>query len=360
MITALGIFIAALAIAFQRTASAAPDDFSDPINLESHNIAFSALYFWVIPAICLSCTVGTSQSELAIPRTLGQLQMTFDQHGQDVLSKIIQDKDRRITKGGIYSWQPDKWRWKPQTIWKWHPDNIKTIQLAGLSFTFVALGLVAAILVSALTPPDGFDCRHIGQLSIFLVWLLSCLSNRLIQTSCNESRFRITFIKDTCSMLGTLIGIILTHIGLFNRCSCWTQWGNAGLALPQEPAVAVILNLRINTWYSGIVFGCIAIELIMFGFIACWFRLAFKVFLQRDDGKSNIDFLQHLDPREWWRSLMKMITSRQSQHARTPDVEDQKLRLIPSSRSWTSEGNEMQEAVQRAADRHSHDSTQVE
>ena len=305
--------------------------------------------------------MGTSQSELAIPHTLGQLQKSLDRGSRDILRKIIQDKDRRIAKGGIYSWQPDKWRWYPQTtrylFWDWNPDNIKTIQLAGLSFTFVALGLVAAILVSALIPPDGFDCRHIGQLSIFLVWLLSCLSNSLIQTSCyEESRFWITFIKDTCFMLATLIGIIFMYIGLFNRCSCWTQWGNAGLALPQEPAVAAILNHRIKTWYPGIVFGCIAIELILFGFIVCWFRLAFRVFTQRDDGKSNTDFLRHL-----WMSPMKMITSQQSQHARSPDVEDQTLELIPSTHlSGTNEGLEMQEAIQRAADRHSHDSTQEE
>ena len=75
------IFIGAIGIAIGKTASAAESGASSDtvfINVEAHGIAFSALYFWIIPAVFLSSVIGVSQTEAAIPRILRRFQIDLD------------------------------------------------------------------------------------------------------------------------------------------------------------------------------------------------------------------------------------------------------------------------------------------
>jgi hypothetical protein len=69
VLVAQGVFISSVAISFAKTLAAKPGP-SNYINIEAHSIAFSAIYFWIIPAVLLSSVIGVSQSELAIPRIL--------------------------------------------------------------------------------------------------------------------------------------------------------------------------------------------------------------------------------------------------------------------------------------------------
>ena len=73
IVAAQVIFIGAIAIAFAKTAAS---DANSPnptvfINVEAHSIAFSAQFFWVIPAVIMASVIGVSQTEHAIPRILG-------------------------------------------------------------------------------------------------------------------------------------------------------------------------------------------------------------------------------------------------------------------------------------------------
>ena len=228
------------------------------------------------------------------------------------LNESLDDR-RRISHGGIYSWQP--FRWQRETSnnaqdWKRH---------ALPAYSIVILGTITGMTISGLVPPDGPDCRHFGELSTCLVWLLSAwLDTRLnsmiplgdtIQEPDNKVSeatlkkmlehkqnllFRWTVTKDVIISIATLGGVIAVQVGVLNRCSCYTMWGLRGVALPGMPTVYEKLRHRLSTWYPALAFTCIGIELLIVPALIYWqYPDAFRVYLQRDDGTPNLKWLQN-------------------------------------------------------------------
>ena len=289
IIIALAIFIGAVGIAVGKTASAGAFSETVFINIEAHGIATSAMYFWVIPAVFLSSVIGVSQTQAAIPRILRRLEselrlLELPQEKIEALDKLNavhqrpdDDSDeRRIFYGGIYSWQPAE-------SGKWNGFALSAILI-------VIIGTITALTISALVPPDGPDCRQIGDLCMCLAWILSA-SLDTIFTYKDEHQalwFYGTLMKDILIALGTVVWIILVHVGYLNRCACYTRGGKVPLALPEMPQVADILSHRINTIYPGIAFASIGLELIVIpSIIGILYSDALRVFIQRDDGNSH-------------------------------------------------------------------------
>lgn len=349
IIVAQMFFIGAVAIAIFRTrASAGHSALSDTvfINVEAHSIAFSAQYFWIIPAVFLSSIIGVSQTEASIPRILRRFQGDLDrlnlpkkvQMPNHCLKDLREDK-RRIFYGGIYSWQPSKWQWKNPSFVKSprtpHQSSTTTSRYelleqnlranpkdltapadestsntgtshthapgsrhALLSYAVLILSTGTGMVVSVFVPPDGFNCRHVGELLICTAWIISALADLLLNylwpLSSNKlsTLFWMTLVKDFLITVATMGGIVVTQIGVFNRCSCYTLWGRTGLALPERPDIAQTLFRRLNTVYPAVTFSSIGIELVIVPLYLCiHYRDALRVFVQRDDRRSN---------REWF------------------------------------------------------------
>ena len=323
VVVAQAFFIGSVAIAFGRTETTAeepnPTTF---INIEAHSIAYTALYFWLIPAVLLASVIGVSQTENAFPRILRRLQEDLDREFPlwttslpnnhltygDVVGRP--DASLRERSGGIYTWQPTG---APPIVNTQTPPALPhpDVQPPPLGFRrrfwracarltslkrgsstlphfLVFAGALTAILISFLVPPVGFECRHIGQLLIYSAWLLSFLSNSIPWYNHQKRQFYFTFVKDILITIATMGGIIVTQVGVFNRCSCYTLWGKVGLALPEVSWVAGTLVHRISTVYPAIAFICIALELVVFPTMIVWeHRHAARVFMQRDDQVSN-------------------------------------------------------------------------
>ena len=152
--------------------------------------------------------------------------------------------------------------------------------------------------VSAFVPPDGWDCRHYGEILILIAWLLSAqidigLSRRSPLNKGNRNKlFWSTGLKDLLVTIVTMGIIITAQVGVFNKCECYTRSGKTGLALPEMPETAQTLYYRLKTLYSGITFTCIGIELIIVPlFISIQNLDALRTFVQRDDRKSNAKWL---------------------------------------------------------------------
>ena len=212
------------------------------------------------------------------------------------------DDWRRISLGGIYSWQPFRWQ-----------------RHALPAYSIVILGTITGMTISGLVPPDGPDCRHFGELSTCLFWLLSAwLDTRLnsmiplgdtsekpnnkvpeatlkkILEHKQNLLFRGTVTKDVIISIATLGGVIAVQVGVLNRCSCYTMWGLRGVALPGTPIVYEKLRHRLSTWYPALAFTCIGIELLVIPALIYWqYPDAFRVYLQRDDGTPNLKWLQN-------------------------------------------------------------------
>ena len=344
------IFIASVGVALLRTAAAADSSASSDtvfINVEAHSIAFSAQYLWIIPAVILASIIGVSQTEAAIPNILRRLKddlnekcMTSEETTLhlDALDQHLSTKKVRIFGGGVPSWKPLTQaaakmpsQWRPskniedmekcinnRPSYKLRPDeNVKTAYASEvgqskdtisrwsswrklptfLPYFIVVLGTAAGMTVSALVPPDGFDCRNIAQLAILFVWLASAQLDALFQkvfpitcqTLENRSRlFWCTFVKDLLATSTTIGCVIATQLGIMNRCSCYTRWGTTGLKLPEMPDVAAVLSERLGREYPLVTFAAIVIELVIVPLsVWLWYEDAMRVFVQRDDDKER-------------------------------------------------------------------------
>ena len=286
--------------------------------MEAHSIAFSAQYFWIIPTVFLGSIVGVSQTEAAIPRILRRFQLDLDRlplvNSIKLPNDCLHDNQRRIFHGGIYSWQPQKY----------HPSRTTLTDHKVPSYLIVVLGTATGMIISAFVPPDGWGCRNIGEILILIAWLMSALIDELFHQlwpllnednqRLNEDSQRLnkinqrkllwtTGIKDLFATITTMGGIITTQLGVFNRCSCYTQWGRTGLALPEMPDVAEVLFHRLNTTYPIIAFIGIGIQLVIVPLIVCILYIdALRTFVQRDDKKSNAKWL--------WKSLKRYRASK--------------------------------------------------
>ena len=310
MVVAQIIFMISIALALGRTADVAKRETSALnvsvyINIEAFSIAFSTLYFWIIPTVIFGSMVGVSQTNNAIPRILKRFQDDLNTNetlrdGVVLPIPIMKDdqtaagttkhelSDLRRVVGGIYSWNPSE-RSRSSNVYYYAPAGV-----------IVLAGIVTAFAISSLVPPGGFNCRHIGELAITIVWLVSGWMNIFLRKRYppnNDIRkimkweirsrtmlFSATFIKDVVFALATLLGVIVVQIGVLNRCSCYTNWGLQGLALPQMHEVDQALQKRINLHYPLITTAGLGFQLVIVsGYIWKKYPLALQVYTQRDD-----------------------------------------------------------------------------
>ena len=159
----------------------------------------------------------------------------------------------------------------------------------------VVLGAITAILISVMVPPVGPGCRNVGQLAIITPWLVSSALSHLIDRGKRDGRvFWILFVKDSFVMAATIGLMIAFQIGILNRPACYTMWGLTGMALPQIPAVHDALVYGMKITYPAITSVAIVLELLVFPvMVILRYPLAMNVFLQADDGTTNL-FLRRL------------------------------------------------------------------
>ena len=330
VIIAQAFFIGSIVIAIIRTKSLAegpnPQTY---IDIEMYSIGFTALYFWVISAVTLTSVIGASQTANSIPNILTgfrlNLSKAFPQ--RNINLPQIFDAEERYRRGGIYSWQPDGasedffdnaapcvQRLLTPTVPRNRRRSSTRVRLyqswpwfcTVLPLLSVSFGTIIGMLFTSLVPPDGWSCRSIAEIAIFAVWLVSYPCTLIPWGSHHRRRFWFTFVKDFAAMAATLGLIIATQVGIFNKCSCYTRDGKTGLALPQNPMVKTNLEHRLELHYPAIVVtGIVAQLFVVPGIIAVRYYGAVRVFLQRDDGKSNLQWCSNIGNSTWWMTQRK-------------------------------------------------------
>ena len=296
----------------------------------------------MIPIVFLASVIGVSQTDGAIPRILrrfeSDLERVIPAAEFHLPNLYLKNSEMRVFNGGIYTWRPSEPQqsfvrsFQPlqetgksvavhseqfntaiaaQFAASSAPNKPNRLSLAAASAFVgpavssnltVILGTATGFIVSALVPPEGFDCRHVAQIFILLTWLVSAQLNRIV-----GRKVWALMLKDLASTLLTMIGIIVTQIGVFNQCVCYTLWGKAGLALPGMPKVAEVLVHRLNTAYPAVTFTSIGIHLMPIPLAICYrYRDAVRVYLQRDNGESNFPWL--------WKLFARFAISRTKAH----------------------------------------------
>jgi hypothetical protein len=306
---AQGFFIGNIVIALVRTKSLTtgpnPATF---INIEAYSVGFSALYFWITFAVCLSSVIGTSQTAAAIPRILGQLRDELIPITEGRLATLPNtfnentfNEATRIRNGGIYSWQPGRCTnrtsaWSPSQ-WSWAisckgttypivcPGSFRSV----LPYLSLTLAAATGWLISYLVPPVGWGCRNNGELIIYLIWLFSHLIENALRFGIHHRAEFWTYLMKDFLCTGSTMGMVIApQIGIYNSPECYTLRGRTGLALPGMASVAATLSHNLDEVYPPIIAVGIGVQLLVLPAIVFWkYRLAIRVFLQRDDERSN-------------------------------------------------------------------------
>jgi hypothetical protein len=214
----------------------------------------------------------------------------------------------RELNGGIYSWQA-----KTRSLNPFHA-SLRTINgtdhQAGLignlrvitktiarhiapastivPISITSLACITGFLTAWLVLPVGFECRHLGMLFIFFAWVSSWLGGLLLLPSKSHPwHFSITLAKDIVFAISTLAGLGLGQAGIYDRCSCYTIWGCAGIIIPGYSYVRGVWTSRIAKEYPAIIIGAgIGTQLLVVPLLVYWYyNLAFRVFLRGDSGK---------------------------------------------------------------------------
>jgi hypothetical protein len=108
--SAQGYFVGALAVAVSKTSAFSPTS-SMYVKVEAHSIAFSPLYFWIIPAVFASAVIGVSQTEKSVHDILGVLQTKQEyQENHNRLKHVqlpkgpgMENFERCPLRGGVYT-----------------------------------------------------------------------------------------------------------------------------------------------------------------------------------------------------------------------------------------------------------------
>jgi hypothetical protein len=270
--------MASYAISFVR-AFKSPFVPSAPWHLDILSIGFSFAYVWAIPAVLLGALIGSTQSELAVPRILFLRKPNLEE---------------RLRNGAVPSWRPDKWAKAPVHSSETRRNAIR--RSAGLSFLavfLVLLGTVTGLLLSGRIPPEGFGCRAAAETTVFSSYLLSFIVQyALARLGLPIMRhFWLVMAKDIISAGIVAAVIFTTQVGILNRSDCWSLWGKTGVCLPQISKD--IVGRRLGFEYPLIIFLTISILFCICAFVGWNYRLALRVYLQRDDGGSNARRFYH-------------------------------------------------------------------
>ncbi|KAK0647026.1 hypothetical protein B0T16DRAFT_446866 [Cercophora newfieldiana] len=294
-------FIFAIAAAYWRVIGV-PPQLHSWTNVEAYSIAMSAPFLYVAPAVFLSAIIGVSQTETSVPRILNEFREKLRKEGvRDLPPRIPQRSPRdflleagstskedkpitlqqRISYGGLYAWRPSIFSLRNlHNTWHHHL----------LAASFVVFSVLVAAWISYRVPPEGFDCRTAAQTALLANWIFSffldfavttimeCFGHLLpnpaspkkINMIVEKLYYPLTFIKDTTLGLAAISSILVTQLGIFNRCDCFTLWGKVPVMLPEIPQVKEILMRRIAGEWPAVTFLWIVLEIGICGGIWWW------------------------------------------------------------------------------------------
>ena len=316
------VFFAQIAASFWKTVYEIGSiaDSSDPktvnLNRVPHNIAFGVLYFWLPFVIILTAFVGGPQTENSVPRILNIFRADAIQIFQrDLDGRTYGEKDIKLR---YLEYSLDE---RIQRLSTWHLDKFKdwnskydkfTIFWVAFSVFIVTIPAIAAVELSWRTPTGGLSCRTTTQMIFWVSWIVRFGIDIILVRIFKEKKksregageihgmarnmwiYKISWGLDFALVAGGIVVMTFVSIGLFNDCSCWSQWGtdhnNRYISFPQEQYVFDTIRHRLIWEFSFIVGGALLLEAILFIFVAVYFWKGYRVLRQDDIDKEITEY----------------------------------------------------------------------
>lgn len=258
-------------------------------------IATSVLLSWLVPVILIINAIGNLCSRRAVYDILADLAANT---GEDTFHVIEERSDflsnfpfiarassteylRALSwSGAIYTYRPWKLRYATSTSYR----RRYTLFLAMLAAAPFLIGFIGGVLILWYQLPVGLNCRHVWLLGVSVLWIISAF---ITSTTYNSSfatgkyHWRFTLIKDACVAIPSLGVMILSGIGLFNFCWCWSgPFHYPGVG--RVPLLETFYIRNARSVYPIIVGGALALQLTMVLAVAIFWRRGFQLMRWRE------------------------------------------------------------------------------
>jgi hypothetical protein len=184
--------------------------------------------------------------------------------------------------GAIYTYRPWKLNYRSVSI-KSHIYYPSNWYLFFMSLFPITVSVAGAFIIMWYAVPIGFSCRHIWVVGVFVAWLASTAMTVGLHKyhpfgASDRAIWVWVIVKDCLFGIAGVACVILSTIGLFNRCICWTaymwhrflweDWGKkAYVPLNTDDKY----DENATHVYTGVVFCCLALQLLFFfGIVIFW------------------------------------------------------------------------------------------
>ena len=275
---------------FQLVCAFIPEVGGGPSSPPGGRIATSVLLSWLVPVILILNAVGNLSSRRAVFDILADLAANT---GEDTFHIVAERSDFLPTfpfiaqtssteyfralswSGAIYTYRPWKLRYATFT-----PHRRRyTLLLATLSAAPFLIGSVGGVLILWYQLPVGLNCRHVWLVGVSVLWIVSAFITSVTYNSrfaTGKYHWRLTLIKDACVAIPSLAIMILSGIGLFNFCWCWSgpfQYRGFG----RVPLLETVYWQNDRSVYPIIVGGTLALQLTVVVAVAILWRRGFQL-----------------------------------------------------------------------------------
>ena len=265
-------------------------------------IATSVLLSWLVPVILIINAVGNLTSRRAVHDILADLAEKTRDHA----FKLTEERSEFLPafpflaragsteyfpaltwSGAIYTYRPWKLRYITSTH-QHHHRLLHTLLLATLAAAPVLIGFVGGVLILWYQIPVGLNCRHIWLVGVSVLWIISAMITSITYTSrfaTGKYHWRFILIKDACIAAPSLTMMILSEIGLFNFCWCWSgpfHQYSSSFSRGRVPLLETVYFQNDKSVYPIIVGVALLLQLIMVLVVAVLWRRGFRLLRWRE------------------------------------------------------------------------------
>ncbi|KAI9150691.1 alcohol dehydrogenase [Paramyrothecium foliicola] len=190
--------------------------------------------------------------------------------------------DAQPWSGGVYCYRPSK-----RLARSGSKEDRSPFTLLLLSTAPVVVSSVSAFVIIWFTPTIGLGCRTLWVLGLTIGLILSPLLTWIIsKMTTGKLAWYLTTVKDAIIAGAVVIVIIVSSIGFFNTCWCWSgvySRGRDEAYIDLDPISEREYNL--HHLYPAMVGACLGLQLVVYMVMHRVMRVGGLVFRPHEDDK---------------------------------------------------------------------------
>ncbi|KAK3900643.1 hypothetical protein C8A05DRAFT_35709 [Staphylotrichum tortipilum] len=256
----------------------------------------TAMYIsWLVTAVLLSNTISGFTSRRTCLRIMERYARTLKGRRRDLHLFPLSPRMLRMSKGRFEDfidaqpWNGSVYNYRPRKrlLATGGKGDRSPGYLLALAATPILVAALSAFVIIWFTPTIGLGCRTLWVIGLTTGLLLSPVVTWAIsRVFWGRTAWYLTIAKDTVVGLTIVFVIVLSSIGIFNTCWCWSgvySRGLAGAYIDLDPQDERARNLHLL--YPAMVGACLGLQLLVYVIMHRVMAPGGIVFRPREDEK---------------------------------------------------------------------------